>query len=219
MRKLTAILLGIALCGNVIADVPKKVMSIDSSTVLIKIKVVEKTPEQDKKPIVNWGICSGVYIDSNTILSAAHCVRVPEDFKMTNIWVKSNGYSSVATPIKIDEKLDLALFHVDRAGVPVKLASEVQKGSSCWAFGNPLGIEATITEGIVSKVDFKIKGRKPTYLVTSTIVLPGNSGGAIVNSDGQLIGILVMSTSMVGSFGASGLGVAIDLKTVKGFLK
>jgi S1-C subfamily serine protease len=50
------------------------------------------------------------------------------------------------------------------------------------------------------------------------VVLPGNSGGPIFDEDGYLVGILVRSTSMLGPYGASGLGIAVDIHEVKGFL-
>jgi len=55
--------------------------------------------------------------------------------------------------------------------------------------------------------------------VVDATALPGNSGGAVVDRRGHLIGILTRSTSLFGSFGAAGLGLAVDLGTIREFLK
>jgi S1-C subfamily serine protease len=99
------------------------------------------------------------------------------------------------------------------------MARKVARGESCWLMGNPLAIEFNLTQGIISKTDLYIKSFKNTYYSTDAVALPGNSGCPVYNSHSELVGILVMSTSMLGSLGASGLGIIVRLEDVKEFLK
>lgn len=172
-----------------------------------------------KKNLVG-GVCSGVYIDKNVILTAAHCFPSEEGMTVKQVYVKKLGKSALATVIKRDTKVDLALVYTRLPGTPIMLAPfDPRKGSRCFAIGNPLGIESTVTEGIISKTDLKYADSKVSYLLFSAIVLPGNSGGGLFNANGDLIGIVVMSTSIMGALGASGLGIAVPLGNIREFLK
>lgn len=216
MRKLFTVLLCTLISFPALAEAPRKIVKIqDNSTVLIRMKVKEVGSEKE-----GWGSCSGVYIDTNVILTASHCVSMPEGIELKQLWVKKGDTSERATTIKIDTTLDLALLYTPMNGVPVKLAKSVRQGEKCFVLGNPLGIQQVITEGMVSSDTLAIRERKGvTYLLTDAVVLPGNSGGALLDKKGHLIGIVVMSTSMMGMEGASGLGIAVALDTVKQFLE
>jgi serine protease Do len=197
---------------------------MEESTVLVKMKLhrTYKDKETGKtKEKSGWGTCSGVYIKRNIILSAAHCVDFSDDdgVELKEIWVKRNDVSEQAIIVKIDPAADLLLLYTPLRGTPIKLASGVVRGQDCWVVGNPLGLVDIITKGIVSKIDWDVRGEKARFIVVDAVALPGNSGGAIVDSDSNLIGILTRSTSLLGPFGASGLGIGVDLKTIREFLK
>jgi len=187
---------------------------MEDSTVLIKMKGYRI---EDKK--TGWGNCSGVYIKKNIILSAAHCVEPPEGIVLKEIWIKKGEVSEKAKVIKIDPAADLLLLYTPLKGIPVKFAHKVTRGEDCWVIGNPLDIIDVLTHGIVSKIGFKVKGEKAIFIIVDCVALPGNSGGAVVDHRGHLIGILTRSTSAMGPLGASGLGMAVDLKTIREFLK
>lgn len=209
----------LALCLSVVLAMPACAMNVaqkmESSTVLLHMKI-----RRDRDGEEGWGTCSGVYVNKNIILSAAHCVNMPEGISIEQLWVRQNdGMSDKAIVLKIDTSVDLSLLYTPLEGTPVKLAKRVTKGETCFAIGNPLGLNDTITKGIVSKTNLEMDGFKATFLVLDCVVLPGNSGGAVVDKKGHLIGIVSMSTSILGIFGASGLGLAVSLKDIKEFIK
>lgn len=194
---------------------------MEQSTVMLKMKIkatFEDPKSGDKIVKEGWGTCSGVYIKENIILSAAHCVDVPENMEIRQIWAKKGDESAKAVVVKIDPQADLILLYTPMSGKPLKLARHVSRGQDCWVIGNPLGIVDVLTKGIVSKVDLAIEGEKATFMVVDAAVLPGNSGGAVVDENYHLIGILTRSTSLFGPFGAAGLGMAVDLDTIHAFL-
>ena len=183
------------------------------STVLIHVKVLKN----DKKM---WGTCSGVYVNPKVILTANHCIDSSDGAEILEIWVRNfDNKSMKAEVIKKDFARDLALLKTDLRGIPVKLARNVRVGEDVWIIGNPLGLEFVVSKGIVSNVDLSMKQYPINHFITTAIVLPGSSGGPTFNAKGQLVGIEVMSTSMVGSLGASGLGIVVQIDEVRNFLR
>jgi S1-C subfamily serine protease len=187
---------------------------MEDSTVLIKMK--GRNIENNR---TGWGNCSGVYIRKDIILSAAHCATPPEGVELKEIWIKKGETSAKAHIIKIDPTVDLLLLQTPLLGTPVKFARRAIRGEDCWVIGNPIRMIDVLTKGIVSKLGFKIGTEKASFIIVDAVVLPGNSGGAVIDRRGHLIGILTRSTSMMGPFGAAGLGLAVDLKTIREFLK
>jgi serine protease Do len=211
LAALLTILLVVPACAKSVPD------RMESSTVLIRMKIHRDT---DNK--TGWGSCSGVYIKKNIILSAAHCVDFPaaEGIQLKELWIKNNDLQSErAVIVRSDPAADLLLLYTPLEGTPVKFARRAIRGEECWVIGNPLGLHDIVTKGIVSQINLKEKGEKATFIIVDAVALPGNSGGCIINRKGQLIGILTRSTSMLGSLGASGLGLGVDLRTIKEFLK
>jgi len=190
---------------------------MEASTVLLHMKI---SRIKDNK--IGWGSCSGVYIKKNIILSAAHCVAFPEEegIALKEIWIKNNDQQSEkAIVVKVDVAADLLLLYTPLEGTPVKFARRAVRGEECWVIGNPLGLRDIVTKGIVSQIKVAFKGEKATFIIVDATALPGNSGGVIADSRGHLIGILTRGTSLFGSFGASGLGIGVDLRTIREFLK
>jgi len=195
---------------------------MEDSTVLVHLKVHMTSINKEtgkKKERSGWGTCSGVYIKENIILSAAHCVEVPEGMDLKQIWVRKGDQSEQAIVVKLDGPADLVLLYTPMTGTPVSLSNRVVRGQDCWIIGNPLGLTDILTKGIVSKIHFAVPEEKASFIIVDAVALPGNSGGAVVDSQGRLIGILTRSTSLFGGFGASGLGIAVDLHTIREFLK
>jgi S1-C subfamily serine protease len=214
MKKIMVSLLSVFLVLPACAvNISKK---MEPSTVLIKMKI-----HRDEDNKTGWGTCSGVYIKKNIILSAAHCVDFPaeEGIQLKEIWIKREDTAARAVVVKMDAQADLLLLYTPLSGKPVKFAHKVERGEDCWIIGNPLGLVDILTKGIVSQINLKHKSEKATFIVVDATALPGNSGGAVVDRRGHLIGILTRSTSLFGSFGAAGLGLAVDLGTIREFLK
>jgi serine protease Do len=82
-----------------------------------------------------------------------------------------------------------------------------------FAIGSPLGLDRTVSEGIISVANRVINGR--LYLQTTTQINPGNSGGPLFNLKGEVVGVNNMKISAVG---AEGLGFSISSNTLKSFI-
>ena len=92
-------------------------------------------------------------------------------------------------------------------------SDSVQVGEFCMAIGNPLGLGTTVTDGIVSAVNREVTdedGNTYTAIQTNAAINSGNSGGALVNSQGQVIGI---NTLKVSGEGVEGVGFAIPINS------
>lgn len=120
--------------------------------------------------------------------------------------------------VAMNKFADLALLKVDDAGAPkfqrVLLGDTdaLAQGERVFAIGSPLGLERTVTEGILSTKTRPMGG--DLYLQTTAQINPGNSGGPLFNLRGEVIGV----TNMKLTFG-EGLGFAIPVEQVKFFLK
>ena len=124
---------------------------------------------------------------------------------------------SVAT----SSELDLALLKIepesrDEVFKTVALASvdgAMREGQTVFAIGSPLGLDRTVSEGIISVANRVINGR--LYLQTTTQINPGNSGGPLFNLKGEVVGVNNMKIAAVG---AEGLGFSISSRVLKSFL-
>jgi putative serine protease PepD len=140
-----------------------------------------------------------------------------------------DGKAQRADVVGQDKSTDLALLKIDSGGAkltPLKLAdsSKVQIGDATFAIGNPFGLEDTLTTGVVSATErqisapdgFSING----VLQTDAALNPGNSGGPLLNDQGEVIGVnsqIESSSSGNGSSAGSntGVGFAIPSNTVR----
>jgi putative serine protease PepD len=154
----------------------------------------------------------------------------------TSISVEANGSSSMVRTAKIvgeEANQDLALISVEPSGLNLKaltLASStpVQVGDSVYAIGNPYGLEETLTRGIVSALGREISapdGSKITGAIQTDAALnPGNSGGPLLNEEGEVIGVNSQIASDAASVegsqpGSTGVGFAISSDTVAEVVK
>ncbi|MBN1174024.1 MAG: trypsin-like peptidase domain-containing protein [Micromonosporaceae bacterium] len=131
----------------------------------------------------------------------------------------SDGGTATATVLAQDATADLALLRASGVSglTPATLGSNatVAVGDTVLAFGSPLGLEGTVTAGIISAVDRTIDDTPGIrYLQTDAPINSGNSGGALVNTAGQVIGINVSIATTSQSSGSIGLGFAIPASTV-----
>jgi S1-C subfamily serine protease len=170
------------------------------------------------------GTGSGVILDTaGHIATNYHVVA-----DATELDVKlSDGNIATATVVGTDPGDDLAIIKIDPAGTqltPVTLAdtSQLRIGDSVVAIGNPLDLEATLTDGIVSGLGRVLSdgnGRPLRELIqTDTAINPGNSGGGLFDLNGRLVGITNALENPSGQDAFSGIGYAIPASTLKMYL-
>jgi S1-C subfamily serine protease len=156
---------------------------------------------------------SGVVWDGSTglIVTNNHVVQGASDIQVE----LASGERIPATVLATDPATDLAVIDVDRTDLPsAEFAPELPRvGELAIAIGNPLGFENTVTAGIVSALHRNLD--QSTYIdliQTDAPISPGNSGGALVNAQGQVIGI--NSAGIAPGDQANSLGFAIPSPTV-----
>lgn len=165
---------------------------------------------------VQQGMGSGViFSDKGYIITNYHVIEGASKITV----ILNNNKEVKAKEINHDEANDIAVIQitdkVDLPGIAVLGdSSKVQVGELAVAIGNPLGKEllGSVTTGIISAVDRQIDGQSVSFLQTDAAISPGNSGGPLINGQGQVIGI--NSEKMV-SNGAEGLGFAIPIDLIK----
>ena len=170
---------------------------------------------------------SGVIIsEDGYILTNNHVVNSSSDSafyelgKASKITVKlyNDDTEYEAKIIGTDEQTDLAVIKIDKNGLTAAELGDsdsVQVGEFCMALGNPLGLGSTVTDGIVSAVNRTVTdedGNSYKAIQTNAAINSGNSGGALVNSKGQVIGI---NTLKVQGEGIEGVGFAIPINSTK----
>jgi serine protease Do len=132
--------------------------------------------------------------------------------------VHAHGKLLEATVVGVDREADLAVLKVDAGAklATLKLADSdnLRQGQMVLAFGNPLGLENSVSLGIVSSTGRQIKPDDPmVYIQTDAPINPGNSGGPLLDSDGDVVGINTFILSQSG--GSEGIGFAIPSNIVR----
>lgn len=122
-----------------------------------------------------------------------------------------------ATIIGTDEQTDLAVIKIEKEGLTAAELGDsdsVQVGEFSMAAGNPLGMQSSISSGTISAVNREVSADGRTYklIQTDAAINAGNSGGALVNSKGQVIGI---NTLKLSGTGIEGMGFAIPINSAK----
>jgi serine protease Do len=172
---------------------------------------------QQQGDLVQHGLGSGVIVDQNgIILTNNHVVDGAENIKVQLL----DGSEYVAKVKGTDPRTDLAVITIDAKGLtPIKIGDSDKARVGDWvlAIGSPLNpeLEHTVTAGIISA-----KGRSGVglsqyedYIQTDAAINPGNSGGALVNVEGELVGINSAIATQTG--GNMGIGFAIPSNLAK----
>ena len=161
------------------------------------------------------GAGSGVILTTDGyIVTNYHVVEGAQQITVT----LHDDSTYTATVVGSDQQSDIALLKIDAAGLtPAVLgdSDSVQVGAVVIAVGNPMGtLGGTVTDGIVSALnrDISVEGNEMTLMQTSAAISPGNSGGGLFNTNGELIGIVNAKYS---DEDAEGLGFAIPVNTMK----
>ncbi len=169
-----------------------------------------------------------VYDDKGHIVTNAHVVGDTKTFKVT---VATGGRELAAKLVSSYPDQDLAVIQLENPPSGLKAAklgdtSKVEVGQIVLAMGSPLGLSSSVTQGIVSATGRTVSeprtGGSPGATIgnmvqTSAAINPGNSGGALVNLDGEVIGIptLAATDPEMGDSAAPGIGFAIPASMVQ----
>ena len=176
---------------------------------------------------------SGVIISADGfIITNAHVVRgarrIQVRFPATRLElvgrrsaVKPEGRTLDAKVIGMDSESDLALLKVDAGNLPhlsLGNSDTLRQGQLVMAFGNPLGLEGSVSLGIISSTARQIKPDDAMiYIQTDAPINPGNSGGPLIDSEGRVVGINTFILSQSG--GSEGIGFAIPSNIVAGIVR
>jgi serine protease Do len=144
-------------------------------------------------------------------------VRVPAETPAGKSILQPAGKLVEARIVGMDRDTDLAVIKIDRTNLPALQLGDsdnLRQGELIMAFGSPMGLENSVSMGVVSSVARQIKpDDSMIYIQTDAPINPGNSGGPLVNADGQVMGINTFILSQSG--GSEGLGFAIPSNIVK----
>jgi len=192
-------------------------------------------PEQSVRELVNQlgdavvqirspgGLGSGFILnEEGYLITNFHVIEGETQFSVEVYHVKNGQldrrtYKQIRI-VAMNKFQDLALLKIDDkdapkfASVPLGDSDGLAVGERVFAIGSPLGLERTVTEGIVSTKTRQLMGE--LYLQTTTQINPGNSGGPLFNLRGEVVGV----TNMKLAFG-EGLGFAIPIEAVLYFLR
>ena len=153
----------------------------------------------------------GYIVTNNHVIDKAQVIQV----------VLNDKREFTATLVGTDPNTDIALLKIDATGLPVipmGNSDELKVGEWVLAVGNPFNLTSTVTAGIVSakarninilNADMKIE----SFIQTDAAVNPGNSGGALVNTRGELVGINTAIASQTGSY--TGYSFAVPTSIVQ----
>ena len=179
------------------------------------------------------GIGTGFVVSTDgQILTNAHVVSESgvTASSVTVVFKGSNGSQGTEIPATIvgsDESTDVALLKIDPSQAPgltpVKLgdSSQVAVGQEVVAIGNPLGLDFSLSSGVVSATNRQLQSPNGATITggiqTDAAINPGNSGGPLFNASGQVIGINEQIDSQSG--GNEGIGFAVPINTAVSVMK
>ena len=164
-------------------------------------------------PRKQQGVGSGVIVSADgTILTNHHVIDGADEIQVS---LSKGEKKYAATLVGSDPKTDLAVLKIDAKGLPAIKWGEpgrVAVGDIVFAIGNPLGVGQTVTMGIVSALGRSRVGivDYEDFIQTDAAVNQGNSGGALIDAQGRLIGINTAILSQTG--GSIGIGFAIPIR-------
>ncbi|UKA72886.1 trypsin-like peptidase domain-containing protein [Arthrobacter sp. FW306-06-A] len=193
--------------GGDLSAVPAIVREVEPSVVTIQ---------------TSGGIGSGVvYRSDGTIVTDAHVVEDQQKAPFKSISIHfADGSQAAATVVGVDNPTDVAVVKADRGNLPAAKFSTAlpEVGQLAVVIGSPLGLEQTVTAGIVSALHRNMPPSEgsPQGLIdliqTDAPISPGNSGGAVVNSNSEIIGL--SEAYLPPSSGAVSIGFVTPAATV-----
>ncbi len=160
------------------------------------------------------GLGSGVIVAKDLVVTNNHVVEDADEIKITT----KDDLELEVELVGTDPKTDLAVLRITAGGeglrpLPLGDSSKLRLGDAVLAIGNPFGIGQTVTMGIVSakgRADLGIVDYED-FIQTDAAINPGNSGGALVNMQGELIGINTAIVSRSGGYQGIGFAIPTDM--------
>ena len=163
----------------------------------------------------------GYIVTNNHVVDSSSSNSYYELSKATSIKIKLNSdtygdnATYEATVVGQDSQTDLAVLKIEKTGLTAAEFADSDQavvGEFAMAVGSPLGLDTTVTQGIISAVNREVEsdGTKYTCIQTDAAINSGNSGGALINSDGKVIGI---NTLKLSGTGVEGIGFAIPINS------
>ena len=206
---------------------------VSPSVVQIFVTGYETPDEEDQgatgEPHLERSNGSGVIVDADGyIVTNAHVVanatriEVELPFETTGgapgrSILKRRGRVVGAQVVAIDHETDLAVVKVEARGLLALAFGDsdtLRAGQLVLAFGSPLGLDSSVSMGVVSAVARQLAPEDPMiYIQTDATINPGNSGGALVDTEGRLVGINTLILSQSG--GSEGIGFAAPSNIVR----
>jgi serine protease Do len=193
-----------------------------SLTVNENVSRVSEAVVQVRTPV---GLGSGFfihpagYIVTNThVVAGEYSISVTQ-FRRGTAELERVTYNKVRI-VALDSRLDLALLKIDDAGgtvfptVPLGDSNALAEGQTVFAIGSPLGLDRTVSQGIISSRNRPLEGQ--LFIQTTTQINPGNSGGPLFNLRGEVVGVSNMKLTIIG---IEGLNFAIPVGVLKNFLR
>lgn len=163
------------------------------------------------------GISSGtgcIITSNGVILTSSHVIEDAKDIDVTTY--SGKVYKASVLSI-LGKNNDLALLKIDtkESLSIIKLgdSEEIKVGQKVLAIGNPFGFSGTLTEGIISRIDYS-----KNKIQTDAAINPGNSGGPLLNSSGEVIGISQSIYNPDNNRSNIGIGFAVPINSVKEFI-
>ncbi|NDJ24613.1 PDZ domain-containing protein [Nostoc sp. B(2019)] len=174
----------------------------------------ENVPSQPRQRVERGSGSGWIINSSGQILTNSHVVDGADRVTVT----LKDGRTFDGKVLGEDPVTDVAVINIDANNLPtlaVGNSDGLQPGEAVIAIGNPLGLNNTVTSGIISATgrsgsDIGASDKRVDYIQTDAAINPGNSGGPLLNARGQAIG---MNTAIIR--GAQGLGFAIPINTVQ----
>jgi len=170
------------------------------------------------------GLGSGVILnEQGHAITNAHVIQGETSLRAT-VWMPQPDGALARQEIEdveivaVNNHLDLALLRIRHPDgepfiyAPIQGPEDLEAGQEVFAIGNPLGLERTLSQGVVSTTQRSFDGL--SYIQTDAAINPGNSGGPLFNTRGEVIGITNM-----GILGGEALGFAIPARYVTDFIR
>lgn len=178
-----------------------------------KTDAVVLISKNDATDSTNNGIGAGFFIGPNMIVTNAHVV---DNASSVTVQSYKNSVSFAATVIAKNHTTDIALLKLDNWEEYVKTnrytaldfasSKDLRPGDEVWSIGHPWGLYWTVSHGVVSSPNRRIDGSMMYYIQTDASIHQGNSGGPLINSSGDVVGIVSKVFSLTRS---DGFGLAI----------
>lgn len=167
------------------------------------------------QPLSAGGLASGFIVASDGhVVTNAHVVA---DTPVVTVRLH-DGRPFDARVIGLDKRSDIALLKIEAGGLPVApigSSAALRPGEWVFAVGSPLGLEGTVTAGVVSAPHRVLANSPGVPLIQTDVALnPGSSGGPLFNQRGEVVGVNTMIYSLSGGF--MGISLAVPIDTVVG---